>query len=295
MKRSRLSTSPAGFTLIEMMLAAGCTIAMGVAVFGFLNAGMYLTAKNLSLNMTSDQMRSALDRVEQILQQGDNNPTLIDTNGANVAAGSSAGVKLDRFVGGPYVVTTTATGLAAGITSVVLTRSTNSAASPALPSAGDVIRFDGASTAIRPIVSTATVGSIDGSLHQAVTVNFTAPLSAAVSMSSTATMTAKLVRNVAFIVMTNGANRELRYYPSLETTTNLNDPTKYTVITTLIATTQAADATPFSFITLGTETFIDFALRVRSSEYDKRLATRQVDEFNTFSRVESFLRPKVNP
>ncbi len=43
------------------------------------------------------------------------------------------------------------------------------------------------------------------------------------------------------------------------------------------------------------ETFIDFALRVRASDYDKRLATKQVDEFNTFSRVESFLRPKVNP
>lgn len=294
MKRLARFTSQSAFTLIELMIGGAVTSAIGLAVFAFLNAGMLLTAKNLSLNLTSNQMRGTLDRVEQILQQGDTDPVLIDTAGATVTSGPAAGVKLDRYVGGPYVVTTTATGLAAGITSVTITRSTHSMASPSLPLPGDVIRFDSTASTVRPRVLSASAGNPDGSLRQAVNVTLAAPLSTAVSVASPSVLTAKLVHPVAFIVMPNGSKNELRFYGSIETTTNLADQTKYIVVTDQIAT-QAEDTTPFSLSTISGETFVNFALRVRDDRNANRLRTKQADEYNTFSRVNSYLRPKINP
>ncbi len=294
MQRGLFLTKSAGFTMVELMVSGVVASAVGLAVFAFLNAGMFLTAKNLSLNLTSNQMRGALDRVEQVLQQGDNNPVLIDATGATVTGVAAAGVKLDRFVGGPYVVTTSGSGLAAGITTLTLTRSTNALASPALPAIGDVIRIDGTAATVRPRVSSTTVAAVDGDLHQAVTATLAAPLSTAVTATTGSVLTAKLVRQIAFLVMPNGSKKELRYYHSIETTTNLTDPANYTVITDQLAT-QSADATPFTVATVSGEDFVNFSLRVRANTYDSRLRNRQSDEYNTFSRVDSFLRPKVNP
>lgn len=294
MERRRLQKPSAGFTLVELMVSGVVASAVGLAVFAFLNAGMFLTAKNLSLNLTSNQMRGALDRVEQVLQQGDNNPVLIDTNGATVTGVAAAGVKLDRYLGGPYVVTTTNGTLAAGLATITITRSTNALASPALPQVGDVLRIDGTATTVRPRVALTSVAAADGSLHQAVTVTLAAPLSTAVTSSTTSILTSKLVRQVAFLVMPSGTKKELRFYTSIETTTNLNDPTKYTVITDQVGT-LAADATPFTLFASSGENFVKFSLRVRASNYDNRLRNLQSDEYNTFSSVDSFMRPKVNP
>jgi hypothetical protein len=284
-----------GFTLIEIAIAGAVASAVGVAVFAFLNAGMYLTAKNLSLNFTSNQMRGALDRVEQVLQQGDANPVLVDTTGATVANVAAAGVKLDRFVGGPWVVTTSAGTIASSATSLTITRSTNSLASPPLPTIDDIIRIDGTAATLRPRVNTApTVAAADGALHQTVTVPLASALGTTVTSSTNSVLTAKVVRQVAFIVMPNGSKRELRYYPSIETTSNLNDATKYSVLTDQIGS-QAADATPFTLSTVSGKTFVNFSLRVGSRLYNQRLLNKQSDEYNTFSRVESVMRPKVNP
>lgn len=284
-----------GFTLIELMVSGVVASAVGLAVFAFLNAGMYLTAKNLSLNYTSNQMRTALDRVEQVLQQGDANPVLIDASGVAVTGVAAAGVKLDRFVGGPWVVTTSGSGIAAGATTLTLTRSTNALASPPLPTIDDMVKIDGAASTLRPRVGgNPSVGTPSASQQQTVTVPLAAPLPTAVTSAATAVLTAKLVRQVAFIVKPNGAKRELRYYPSIETTTDLNDATKYTVITDQIGA-QSADGTPFTLATVSGKTFINFSLRVGSTTYSQRLLNKQSDEYNTFSRVESVLRPKVNP
>lgn len=295
MRASRYGSLRGGFTLIELMVSGAVASAVGVAVFAFLNAGMYLTAKNLSLNYTSNQMRTALDRVEQVLQQGDTNPVLIDTAGATVTNVAAAGVKLDRFVGGPWIVTTTGGTVASTATSLTLTRSTNSLASPAIPVIGDIIRMDGTAATLRPRVNAdPTVGTPDGSLRQAVTVTLASALGTTVTSTSTSVLTSKVVRQVAFIVMPNGSKRELRYYPSFETTANLNDVTKYNVITDQIGA-QSADATPFTLANVSGKTFVNFSLRVGSRQYNQRLLNKQSDEYNTFSRVESVLRPKVNP
>ena len=63
MRRTAYSQRSAGFTMVELMVSGVIASAVGLAVFAFLNAGMFLTAKNLSLNLTSNQMRGTLDRV----------------------------------------------------------------------------------------------------------------------------------------------------------------------------------------------------------------------------------------
>ncbi|MGB8167005.1 MAG: prepilin-type N-terminal cleavage/methylation domain-containing protein [Chthoniobacteraceae bacterium] len=287
-------TKTAGFTLVEIMVAGAISGAVGIAVFGFLNAGMFLTAKNLSLNLTSNQMRTSLDRVEQVLQQGDSNPVLIDTTGATVTGAAAAGVKLDRFVGGPWVVTTTGGTVAANVTSLTLTRSTNAIASPPVPAAGDIIRIDSTAATLRPRVNAGpTANTVDNTAQRnTVTMPLTSALGTAVTSSGP--LTAKIIRPVAFIVMPSGSKWELRYYPLFDSTTVLNDKNYYTVITDQLAT-QSADVTPFSLVDISGENFVNFSLRVRASNSDNRLRNKQSDEYNTFSRVDSFIRPKVNP
>jgi type II secretory pathway pseudopilin PulG len=291
--RRRTQSSGAGFTLVELLVSGMISSAMGIAIFAFLNAGMILSAKNVSLNLTSNQMRDSLDRVEQVLQQGDTNPELIDTTGAVVASGAAAGVRVDRYMGGPYVVAIA--GAVAGSSSLTLTRSTDALALPPLPRLGDVIRMDGAPATPRARIGSAPSAPVAaGTARESITCPLAAPLTTTAD-PATVIITAKLVRQVAFIVMPNGSKYELRYYDSIETTSNLNDPTKYVIISDQIAN-QGTDLTPFSLVSVSGETFVNFSLRVRSSKYDNRLRPMQGgDEYNTFSRVDSFLRPKVNP
>jgi hypothetical protein len=300
MKRARFSMRLAGLTLVEMSIGGLVSTAVGLAVFAFLDAGSYLSAKNLSLNLTSNQMRGALDRVEQVMQQGDedSDPVLISTTGAAVANGTAAaGVRFDRYIDSPYVadLTTTVT----GSTQVKLNRATASIASLKVAKgevAGNVIRFDGTASSVRPRIVQLGVYPdyvAAGSGIEALVCPLASALTATYKPTSGDVLTAKLVRQVAFIVMPSGGKNELRYYPTYESTTDLSDPTKYQVITDQIGL-QAADATPFNTTTVGTKTFINFSLRVRSSTTDNRLIKRQSDEYNTFSRVDLFLRPKVN-
>ena len=102
-----MKTKCRAFTLIEILVGAALSSVIAVAIFALMNAGMILSAKNLALNLTSNSMRSALDRVEHVVQMGDAMPVLINTSGATVSAGVAAGIKFDRYVGGPFVIPTT--------------------------------------------------------------------------------------------------------------------------------------------------------------------------------------------
>ncbi len=137
-------------------------------------------------------------------------------------------------------------------------------------------------------------GTPDGSQHQSITVNLASALGAAVPVPSSSVLTSTLVHKVAFIVMPAGNGRELRYYFNYETTTNLNDPTKYIILSDEVAL-QTTDATPFSLSTVQTASFVNLSLRVRSNQFDTRLLGKQGDQFNTFARLDVAIRPKTNP
>jgi hypothetical protein len=289
MKTSLFHRSQAGITLVELLIGTTVGALVSLGIFTFINTGSLLAARNLSVNLTSNSMRGSLDRMESLIQQADTQPRLINTTGTSVTSpGPAAGIRFDFFVGGPVVVNPGTLTLANSATGFTIRYAQ---ASSRKPEPGDIVRFDGTTT-LRPRI--ATVGTptmVSAGLYD-VSITLTATLGT--SVTSTTGLRAKLIRDIALIVMPSGNIRELRYYTDMVAATNLNDPAQYKVLTDQIAM-QAADATPFSFRTIAAREFVNVSLRLRASNFDRRLVGKQADEFNTFSQVVSFIRPKVNP
>jgi type II secretory pathway pseudopilin PulG len=283
-----------GFTIIELLIGTVVASIMSVAIFALMNTGMILSAKNLSLNLTSNSMRQSLDRIEQVIQQGDTLPQLINANGGIVTSGPAAGIAFDRYVGGPYVVTIAGGTLPASSTSLVLTRSTNAIASPPIPRVGDIVRIDSTANTVRPHVQTVTPGAVDAQNRQPITVTLSAPLGISVTLGVSSVKTAKLVRSVALLVKPKNGRQELRYYESFDTTSNLNDPTRYAVVTDQIDV-DPEDTTPFSMTSSSGKTFVSFSVRTRAAMAVNRLQTLQRERFNTHARIEAYVRPKTIP
>lgn len=280
------------FTLVEILVGTAVSSIIAMAIFAMMNAGMILSAKNLALNLTSNSMRSALDRVEQVVQMGDRMPTLLDTTGATMTAGPAAGIRFDRFLGAPFVVTTVAGIIPSTGMTLTLTRSTHAVASPPAPAPGDIVRIATTADTLRPQIQSVVAGLVDAQSRQSFVVTLTAPLGTTVSVLSGSILTAKTVRHAAFVVMPASGRQELRYYDNFATA-NLSNPAKYILVTDQMGV-QAADTTPFSIVSRGARPFVSFSLRVRS---DKNAGIRamQRDEFNTFSRTETLIRPKTIP
>jgi hypothetical protein len=293
MRRTIHSWGRGAFTLIEIMIAAAVATVVGLAIFTSMNTAMFMAARNLSVNLTNNSERKALDRIEQVIQQANTMPVLITTTGA---AGTSpaAGVSLDYYLGGPYVSTVSGSTLPASTSALSIVRSTNAVASPPIPNPGDVLMINGAPSSVRALISTVVVGATDGSGHQTIAITLVNQLGAAVSIPTSGTLTSTLVRKVAFIVMPEGTGEELHYYGSYETTTNLSDPTKYIMLTDQVGLLAGAN-TPFSLVQIQSASFVGLSLQVRSNQFDQRLSGKQADKFNTFARVDVYIRPKINP
>jgi len=281
------------FTIVEMMTAAVVAGFVGVAVFSMTDTGMMMTARNLSENLTNNHERKSLDRVEEVIQQAYTMPVLVNTSGA-AASSPAAGVSFDYFVGSPYVLTVSGSSLLSSTTSLTLVRSTNAVVWAPVPSVGDVVMINGAPSTVRARITSVVVGSTNGSAQQTITVNLASALGSAVSVPSSGILTAALVHKVAFIVMPEGSGYELHYYPSYETTSNLNDPTQYIMLSDQIGL-NTPDPTPFTLSQIESTNFVTLSLRVRSSVYDQRLSTKQADQFNTYARLDAYIRPKINP
>jgi hypothetical protein len=293
MKRNAKVPGTGAFTITEMMTCLVFAAFLGIAVFAMTNAAMMMMARNISVNLTNNSERRSLDRIEASIQQAYTMPVLINTSGAS-ATSPAAGVSFDYFVGSPYVVTVTGGSLPSSTASLTLVRSTNSVACPPIPSINDVVMLNGAPSTVRALISAVSVGSTDGSLHQTITVTLASALGSAVSVPSSGTLTATLVHKLAYVVMAGGSGNELRFFPNFETTTNLNDRTKYLLVSDEIAL-QSSDTTPFSLTQNGTTNFVSMSLRVRSDEFDQRLSKKQADQFNTYARLDVAIRPKINP
>ena len=105
----------------------------------------------------------------------------------------------------------------------------------------------------------------------------------------------------------NGPPAELRMYTNAENLPSvINDPTQYVVLSREIGTNQRANSPfeksgatnyenkPFGIYTdsaTGTS-YVSIAMRVEDQQFNKRLATQQSKEFNTFLRVDAVLRPE---
>jgi type II secretory pathway pseudopilin PulG len=293
MNRHFNSHEEGAFTLVEIMIAAAVATVVGLAIFASTYTAMFMAARNLSVNLTNNSERKALDRIEQVVQQANTMPTLITNTGA-AATNPAAGITFDYYLGGPYVLTVSGSTIPASTTSLTIVRSTNVVASPPIPNPGDVLMLNGAPSSVRARIASVVVGAINGAAQQTITVTLANQLGVAVPIPTSGVLTAYLVRMVAFIVMPGGTGQELHYYGSYETTTNLYDPTKYIMLTDQVGTLPGA-STPFSLVQIQSASFVGLAFQVRSNQFDQRLNGKQADKFNTFSRVDVYIRPKINP
>jgi hypothetical protein len=292
MKRRAKLRDISAFTLVEMMTGAVVASFIGVAIFSMTNTAMMMTARNLSENLTGNHERKSLDRIEQAIQQAYTMPVLINTTGAS-ATSPAPGASFDYFVGSPYVLTVSGSSLPASTTSLTLVRSTNSVVVAPVPSVNDVVMINGAASTVRALISSVAAGS-SGSTQQTITVTLASQLGSIISVPTSGVLTAVLVHKVAFIVMPAGSGYELRYYPNYETTTNLNTPSQYILLSDQIGL-STPDPTPFTLNQIESTNFVTLSLRVRSNVFDQRLNKKQGDQFNTYARLDVYIRPKINP
>jgi len=293
MKRRTKLRNLSAFTLVEMMTAAVVASFVGLGIFSMTNTAMMMTARNLSENLTGNHERKSLDRIEQAIQQAYTMPTLITNTGVATTTSPAAGATFDYFVGSPYVITVSGSTLPSTTTSLTLVRSTNAVVMAPVPSINDVVMINGAASTVRALISSVVVGS-SSSTQQTVTVNLTSQLGSAVSVPSSGVLTAALVHKVAFIVMPAGSGYELHYYPNYETTTNLSTPSQYILLSDQIGL-NTPDPTPFTLNQIESTNFVTLSLRVRSNVFDQRLSMKQADQFNTYARLDVYIRPKINP
>ena len=332
MKRITLHSDRAAFTLIEISIAlAILTVAGGIA-YSMLMSSTTLLAKNLSLNSSNTMARVSLDRMYSELNQANRLPTLVNEDGTTATNQSNpaAGIMFDRYLGGPYIVGNPGSGLPATATSFKLFYSTDPLASPPVPEANDVVIMDGSTRALVSSCSTPTSsfsaptptpaptpGKMVTVTLQAKLGSYTNPTMSsgtAIPWSAATQQTAYLIHRKAFVVVpvngVNGPPAELRMYPDAENLPSIiNDPTKYIVLTREIGTKQRQNSLfetstttnyenkPFAIYTdsaTGTK-YVSIAMRVEDQQFNRRLATQQAKEFNTFLRVDTVLRPRNIP
>lgn len=284
----------AGFTIPELILAVGMGALLSVFIFALVRGNTLLFAKNISTNLTHTAMRTSLDKLMQGVATGCTDVTLIDTAGNVVTSGSSAGIKLDRHLGGPYVVVHPGgTGITTSSTSVTLLRSNDSDYATLLPprpeSNKGVILVDGSSVRLK--VGTVTFTSNSSTKLDTVTVALTSTPTAAIAWSSTRVKPAKWVRQEAYVVVPVGTRNELRYFPEAEGITNFAAATNYNLVIKNVGI-DSGDSTPFSRSTQDTTNYLKVTLRVRSDQYGSRLSTMEKNKWSSIQRIEYLMDPR---
>lgn len=302
-----------GYTLAELSIGIGILTITGVLAYSLLVSSTSLLAKNISLNSSNVAVRGSLDRIYTDLNQANKLPTLINDDGTPATGtGPAAGIVFDAYLGGPYLVGNPGSGLPASTTTINLFYSTDPLANPPDPAPNDVIVVNGttrliasASTASNSLASPPTPAPNPGRMATVTLQNslgtYTNPAGTGISWAPGTQQTAYIVHRQAFLVVpVNGISgpAELRMYPDAQGLTNYNDPTKYAVLSRNIGTKTVnglLEHRPFSIVTQNDASYLNIAMRVEDQQYNKRLATQQANEFNTFLRIDSLFRPKNIP
>jgi hypothetical protein len=289
-----ISSMTAGLTLVELVTTMACGILVMAALAMLLSTGTMLFAKNVATNASHVAMRTALDRIGLAVTSAAGQPSLVGVTGNAVSSGSAAGIRFDQSLGGPYVVAHPGgAGISAAASTVTVTRSLHSLASPPLPAAGDVLLVDGVPN-VRLRVSSVAPGVVDAADRQQLVVTLDAPPGVAISWANTTTKIARLVRAVAFVVVPVNGRNQLRHFSNAETITNFGLASNYSVICDNIGI-GSADKTPFS-LSISTDSsnrkYVDLGLRIRAREYDVRLASQEKNSFSSVMGLNVTLSPK---
>jgi hypothetical protein len=285
----------AAFTLVEVLITCMLTVVVGAVLYSTMRTGSVLSTKNMALNRSHDELRSALDRLANNLRMARNVPTLINTAGAVVASGPAAGLRYDRIIGEPYALDPVmgAGSISSTATSLSVYRSTTAAGAPPVPQVNDVLILDTPNGSARArITGVNTQGGSGGS--QRITLTFASAIGKDLTWMANQPQWARLVRQEAFIVMpANGCN-ELRYYSSFEPVPALNDKTKYAVITNNVGT-ATGEGTPFNILDVNGDKVVEAKIGFLAQEYNRWLANKEQNNANTYFRMSLALTSRLRP
>ena len=233
-----------------------------------------------------------------------------------IITGTGPGIKFYRYVGGPYIPTIPTGGLAGNATSVTVELDKSAQVVPTPPQANDILVIN--TTAIQGASGFQAWATVSGSSTLASTsgnrVKYLVPLLSPMKDSNGTTITsiayqtdnlgtgvvsysAVLLRPTAFIIVTNGTNRELRMFDGYATDSSgkvILTGTNYTTLTRAI-NTGTSNLSQFGVATFGGRNFVGLTLRVRSTDYDNYLLNKQNDGFCTYMGFSSFHALKSKP
>lgn len=274
-----------------------CTMAVIVSavVFSTMRSGSMLSVKNVSLNRSHEELRSAMDRLANNLRMARNVPTLLTAGGAVVATGPAAGIRFDRIIGEPYAIdpVNTAGSIASTATTLNVYRSTSVSGPPPIPKVGEILLIDTPSGLIRARITGVSASSPSGGV-QRFTLVFASALGKSLSWIAGQPQWARLVRQEAFIVVPVGARNELRYYPAFDPVPNLSDRSKYSLITNEIGT-GTGDGTPFEIADVSGDKVLRASIRIMAQDHSRWLASRQANEMNSYFRMNLSLTSRLRP
>ena len=299
----------AGFTLVEVLVAAGLSTLVGLIAYGIASEGLVDFARNVSINRSYSNARQSLDRISIAMQSAGHTPVLVDATGADTTSATAAGIRFWRYSSSPLYYINTPAITDSSLTLSLLKPNTAATMLPP-PAVGDMITvavlgFQAQALSVATggsgTSATATVtfaGSI-ASKHLPPRRSPPPPLaaaaaSAAVPNTEKGQMSCLDWTSVAFIAV----NNQLRYFPKfLSGTTNVATPASYQVLTYLTTALGSAPVPlPFS---LGPSPSINVDLYAEAPDYNNRTAiagtsngSTGLSTANTYTFIESALSPR---
>ncbi|HEY1770713.1 MAG TPA: prepilin-type N-terminal cleavage/methylation domain-containing protein [Chthoniobacterales bacterium] len=229
--------SAAGFTLVEMVVAMGVSLLVGLMIFLVFNTAMVLYAKNTAINSAHQQARTGIEQMLTNIHSSVSIPELVDTNLNAVAETDSsgnptnaAGVSFQTFNAGPFPVVVNAAATATSITLYCPGYTPPTGARLNIPSHD--IEYDVTSSSLVGSYRQFSLDTPSGGIGTAVTISGTGIEG---GTGVTYIITAFITTRQSYAVV----GSELRYYST-------NDTSSYSVIARNLTA-----ATPFTVPLLG--------------------------------------------
>ncbi len=109
--RAILTRTRKAFTLVEVTVATALASITGYAGYSVLHVGLMLFAKNSAINVSHQQARRALLRMENDFHSSTSQVQLTNSDGTPLptSTGPEAGISFQVSIGGPYLVSANST------------------------------------------------------------------------------------------------------------------------------------------------------------------------------------------
>lgn len=226
-----------GFTLVEMAVAMGVSLLVGLIIFLVFNSGMVLYAKNTAVNSAHQQARAGLEQMLTNIHSSVSIPELVDTNLNPVSETDSGGnptnatgVSFQTFNAGPFPVVVNAAATDTSITLYCPGYTPPAGARLNIPSHD--IEYDVTSSALAGLYRQFNLNTPSGGIGTAVSISG-AGIEGMPGVNYI--ITAFITTRQSYAVV----GSELRYYPT-------NDVATYSV-----TARNLTNATPFTVPLLG--------------------------------------------